>query len=141
MLLSIFTEQTIFYVSSYKGRHFRLSSQPFDHSLYSEEFRFTLEHPRGNPKETLYFIYSGVYSRPSLITSVLYLSNYRNFPLDVVVLSSARSNSRRISLVNRSPYGHMISLQDHSKDNCCARKILLSFYAFNVTEPGKGTQQ
>lgn len=127
-------------MSSYKGRYFRLSSRPYDHSLYSEEFRFTVEHPQGNPKETPYFIYSGVYSRPSVITSVLDLSYSRNFPLDVVVLSSAGSNSKRINLVDRGQYSQMISLGDHRDDNCCARKIVFSFFAVNVTKPGKGTR-
>ncbi|KAL9987564.1 hypothetical protein ACROYT_G001896 [Oculina patagonica] len=130
------TEVTTLYVSSYKGRHFRLSSQPFDHSFYFEEFRFTVEHPQGNPNETPYFIYSGVYRSPSVITSVMDLSYSRNFPLDVVVLSSASSNSRRINLVDRSPNGHMISLGDHRDDKCCASKIVFSFYAVNATKPG-----
>ena len=133
----LFTEVTTYHVSSYKGRYFRLSSQPFDHSLYSEEFRFTLEHPQGNPKEIPYFIYSGLYRRPSLVASVLDVSNSRNFPLDVVVQSSAGNNSRTISLVDMNAYGHMISLEDYENNNCCTGKIVFSFYALNITEPGK----
>lgn len=121
------------------GRGFRLSSLPFDHSRYSEEFRFTLEHPSGNPKERPYFIYSGLYSRPSLVTSYLDLSNTGNFPLDVVVLRGAGNNSRKINLINRSPYRQMISVGDYTNDNCCARKIVFSFYALDVTKPGRKT--
>ena len=121
------------------GRRFRLSSLPFDHSRYSEEFRFTLEHPSGNPKKRPYFIYSGLYSRSSFVTSYLYPSNTGNFPLDVVVLGRAGSSSRKINLINRSPYGQMISVGDYTNDNCCARKIVFSFYALDVTKPGKKT--
>ncbi len=67
------------------------------------------------------------------------LSNSRNFPLDVVVGSTAGSNSKRINLVDRSPNVHMISLGDHRDDKCCASKIVFSFYAVNVTQPGEIT--
>ena len=117
------------------GRDFRLSSLPFDHSGYSEEFRFTLEHPSGNPKERPYFIYSGLY-RSSFVTSYLNLSN---FPLGVIVLSGAGSNSTKINMINRSPYGQMISVGDHTNNNCCARKIVFTFYALDVTKPGRKT--
>ena len=130
---------TNFYVSSYMGRGFRLSSLPFDHSGYSEEFRFTLEHPSGNPKERPYFIYSGLYSRSSFVASYLDLSNTGNFPLGVFVLSGAGSNSTKINLINRSPYGQMISVGDYTNNNCCARKIVFSFYALDVIKPGKKT--
>lgn len=119
------------------GRGFRLSSQPFDHSRYSEEFQFTLEHPSGNPRESLYFIYSGLYSKSSFVTSFLDLSNTANFPLDVVVLGRARSNSTKINFISRSPYGPMISVGDYTSDYCCAGKIVFSFYALNVTKPGR----
>lgn len=135
-----FAVVTTFYVSSYMGRYFRLSSQPSEHSRYSEEFRFTLEHPSGNRKERPYFIYSGLYIRPSFVTSSFDLSNTRNFPLDVVILGRAGSNSRKINLINRSPYGQMISLGDYTNDNCCARKIVFSFYALDVTKPGRRTK-
>ena len=134
-----FTEISTFYVSSYnKGRHFRLSSKPLDQSIYSKEFQFSLEHPQGNPKEKPYFIYTGVYDTPSILSSVLDVSNHFNFPLDVVVLSRTGNSSRRINLVDRSPYSHMFTVGDHSNDDyCCARKIVFSFYAVNVTQPGK----
>lgn len=131
---------TTFYVSSYMGRVFRLSSLPFDHSEYSEEFRFTLEHPSGNPKERLFFIYSGLYSRTSFVTSDLDLSNTANFPLGVIVLSGSGSNSTKINLISRSPYGQMISVGDYTNNNCCARKIVFSFYALDVTKPGRKTK-
>ena len=135
-----FTESTTYYVSSYKGRTFQVRSQPSDHSLYSEEFQFALEHPRGNPKETPYFIYSVASSGQSVITSKLDLANYRSFPLDVVVLSSAAgNNSRKINLIDRSPYGQMLSLDDYRNEDCCTSKTVFSFYAFNVTEPGEIT--
>ena len=130
---------TTFYVSSNMGRGFRLSSLPFDHSQYSEEFRFTLEHPSGNPKERPYFIYSGLYSRSSFVTPYLYLSNTGNFPLDVVVLGEAESNSRKINLINRSAYGQMITVGEYTNDICCARKIVFSFYALDVIKPGRRT--
>ena len=125
--------------SEYKGRHFRLSSQPLDQSIYSEEFQFTLERPQGNPKEKPYFIYSGVHAAPSIISSVLNVSNYLNFPLGVVFLNRTGNSSRRINVVDRRPYSQffMITFGDHSNDDCCARKIVFSFYAVNVTQPGK----
>ena len=131
---------TTFYVSSFMGRNFRLSSQPFEHSRYSDEFRFTLEHPSGNPRYRPYFIYSGLYSRSSFVTSSLDLSNTGNFPLDVVVLGRAGDNSKKINLINRSSYGQMISVGVYTNDNCCARKIVFSFYALDVTKPGKRTK-
>ena len=121
------------------GRGFRLSSLPFDHSGYSEEFRFTLAQPSGNSKERPYFIYSGLYSRSSFVASSLDLSNTGNFPLGVFVLSGAGSNSTKINLINRSPYGQMISVGDRTNNTCCARKIVFSFYALDVTKPGRKT--
>lgn len=134
-----FPEETTYYVSSYKGEDFRISSQPSEHSLYSEEFRFTLEHPRGNPKETPYFIYSKASSGKSFVTSKLDPSNYENFPLDVVVLSNETvgHNSRKIYLIERSNNGPMISLDDHGNVSCCKGKQSFSFFAYNVTESGK----
>ena len=137
------TESTTYYVSSNKGRIFQVRSQPSDHSYYSEdlEFQFTLEHPRGNPKETPYFLYSVASAGESIITSEMDLANYR-LPLDVVVLSSAAgNNSRKINLIDRSPHGQMISLDDYRNEDCCTRKTVFSFYAFNVTEPGEMQQQ
>lgn len=128
---------TTFYVSSFMGRGFRLSSQPLDHSRYSEEFQFILEHPSANPRESPYFIYSGLYSKSSFVTSFLDLSNTANFPLDVVVLGRAGSNSTKINFISRSPYRPMISVGDYTNDYCCAEKILFSFYALNVTKPGR----
>lgn len=134
-----FAEETIYYVSSNKGKDFRLSTQPAEHSLYSEEFRFTLEHPRGNQKEAPYFVYPGASSRQTFVTSKLDLSIYTNFPLDVVVLSTEGTprNFRKIYLIDRSDYGPMISLDDYDIVNCCEGKLNFSFYAHNVTESGK----
>ena len=131
-----FAEETTYYVSSYKGKDFQISTQPSEHSGFSEEFRFTLEHPRGNPRETPYFLYSGASSGQSFVTSTLGRSN---FPLDVVVLNSEAlgRNSRKIYLIDRSNYSPMISLYDHGNVTCC--KLNFSFYAFNVTETGKRT--
>ena len=121
------------------GRGFRLSSLRFDHSGYSEEFRFTLEHPSGNPKERPHIIYSGLESRSSFVASNLVLSNTGNFPLGVFVLSGAGSTSTKINLIDRGPYGQMIFVGDQTNNNCCARKIMFSFYALDVTKPGRKT--
>ena len=136
-------DKTTYYVSSYKGKDFRISSQPSEHSLYSEEFRFALEHPRGNPKETPYFIYSEASSGQSFVSSKLDPSNYENFPLDVVVLNngSVGRDSREIYLIDRSINGPMISLDGHKNMNCCKGKVNFSFYAYNVTESGKKAAQ
>jgi len=131
-------------VSSYKGKDFRLTTLPAEHSLYSEEFRFTLEHPRGNPKETPYFIYSQASDRQSFIQPKLeVLAGYTRFPLGVVVLTNQglRQDSRRIHLIGRSQYGPMISLDEKEIANCCKAKLNFSFYAFNVTESGKKSRK
>ena len=139
----LFAENTTYYVSSYKGKDFRISTQPSEHSLYSEEFRFTLEHPRGNPKEIPYFIYSEGSSGQSFVTPKLVLFDHTNFPLDVVVLNndSAGLNSRRIYLIDRSSYGPMITLDGHENLTCCKAIRSLSFYAYHVTESGKGPKK
>ena len=127
-------------MSSFKGKDFRISTQASKHNLYHKEFRFTLEHPRGNWKETAYFIYSEASRNQSFVTSKLDPSNYRKFPLDVVVLNNERvgRNSRRVYLIDRSTYGPMISLHDHGNATCCKGKQTFSFYAHNVTA-GKKT--
>lgn len=129
-------------MSSYKGKDFRISTQPSKQSLYSEEFRFTLEHPRGNPKETTYFIYSEASSDHSFFSSKLDHSNYKKYPLDVVVLNkeTAGHNARRVYLIERSSYGPMISLDDHRNVSCCKGKQNFSFYAHNVTALGTNTR-
>jgi len=131
-----FAEETIYYVYSYNGKDFRIFTQPSEHSLYFEEFRFTLGHPRGNPNETAYFIYSEASSGESFVTSQLDPSSYDRFPLDVVLLNKERvgSNSRRVYLIDRSNYGPMISLYDHGNVICCKAKQTFSFYAHSVTE-------
>ena len=141
-LESSFAEETIFYVSSNKGKDFRISIQPSKGTLYSEEFRFTLEHPGGNPKEKTYFIYSEASSDHSFVSSKLDPSNYNKYPLDVVVLSNktAGGNSRRVYLIDRSDYGPMISLDDHGNVSCCKEKQNFYFYAHNVTALGTKTR-
>ena len=127
-------------MSSYKGQVFQITSQPSEHSQYTEEFRFTLEHPRGNPNEVPYFIYSRESSGHGFVSSTLDLYRYTDFPMDMVVLKSAqglRHETRKIYLFGRHKYGVMLSLDDHRNVNCCRRDIIFSFYAFNVTEPGE----
>jgi len=104
--------------------------------MFFEEFRFTLEHPRGNPNETTYFIYSEASSGQSFVTSKLDPSSYVRFPLDVVVLNNETvgSNSRRVYVIERSNHGPIISLYDHGNVICCKAKQAFSFYAHNVTE-------
>lgn len=134
-----FAEETAYYVSSYKGKDFRISTQHSEHSFYLDKFRFTLEHPRGNPNETVYFIYSEASNGQSFITSKFDPSSYDRFPLDVVVLNNERvgNNSRRVYLIDRSNYGPIISLYDHGNVIYCNEKQTLSFYAHNVTSLGK----
>ena len=141
-LESSFAEETTFYVSSNKGKDFRISIQPSKETLYSEEFRFTLEHPRGNPKEKAYFIYPEASRDHSFVSSKLHPSNYEKYPLDVVVLNNktAGRNSRRVYLIDRSDYGPMISLDDHGNVSCCGGKENFYFYAHNVTALGTKTR-
>ena len=129
------------YYVYYNGKDFRIFTQPSNRTPYFEEFRFTLEHPRGHPNETTYFIYSEASSGQSFVASNFDTSGYKRFPLDVVVLNNERlgSNSRRVYLIDRSNYGPMISLHDHGNVICCKGKQTLSFYAHSVTE-GKETR-
>ena len=130
----------MYYVYSYNGKDFRIFTQLSEHRLYFEEFRFTLAHPRGNPNETTYFIYSEASSSQSFVTLKFDPFSHDRFPLDVVILNNERvgSNSRRVHLIDRSNYGPMISLYDHGNVICCKEKQTFSFYAHNVTE-GKKT--
>ena len=141
-LESSFAGETTFFVSSNKGKDFRISIQPSKETLYSEEFRFTLEHPRGNPKEETYFIYPEASSDHSFVSSKLDPSNYKKYPLDVVVLNNktAGRNSRRVYLIDRSDYGPMISLDDHGNVSCCRGKQSFYFYAYIVTALGTKTR-
>ena len=127
---------------SYNGKDFRIFTQPSEHGLYFEEFRFTLKHPRGHPNETTYFIYSEASSGLSFVASNFGTSGYKKFPLDVVVLNEERvgSNSRRVYLIERSNYGPMISLHDHGNVICCKGRQT-SFYAHKVTEGKKTLSQ
>lgn len=145
-LSTFLAEETPYYVSSYKGKDFRISTQPAEHSLYSEEFKFTLGHPQGNPNETPYFIYSQASDEQSFIQPKMdVLVDYIRFPLGVVVLDlnnqGLRRNSRRIHLIERSQNGLMISLDEHEIANCCKDKINFSFYGYNVTELGKRSKK
>jgi len=125
-------------VSSSKGKDFRISTQPSKQNLYSDEFRFTLENPRGNPKETTFFIYSEATIDHSFVSSKLDPSDYNKYPLDVVVLNNetAGRSSRRVYVIGRSNYGPMISLDDHGNVSCCRGKQNFHFYAYNVTALG-----
>ena len=125
------------------GKDYKISSRPPEHSLYAEEFRFTLKHPEGLPTETSYFIYSEASKRHSFVREKLDLSDYDNYPLDVVVLDDNRSspNCSKIYFINRDNMGPMISLDDHSALHCCKGKMKFSLCAFNVTEPGRKTSR
>lgn len=133
-------EKTTYYVSSYKGQVFQITARPSEHSQYAEDFRFTLEHPRGNTNEVVYFIYSQESSGHSFFSTTLDLYRYTDFPMDMVVLNSAQDlqhETRKIYLFDRQKYGVMLSLDDYRNVGCCRRDIIFSFYAFNVTEPGE----
>ena len=134
-----FAEETTYYVYCYSSKDFRIFTQPSEHGLYFEEFRFTLAHPRGHPNETAYFMYSEASSGQSFLTSNLDYFSSRKFPLDVVILNKERvgGNSRSVYLIGRSNYGPIISLHVHQNLTCCKGKQT-SFYAHNVTE-GKKT--
>ena len=121
------------------GKDYKISSRPSEHSLYSEEFRFTLKHPRGLPTETSYFIYSEASRRHSFVREKLDLSDYDNYPLDVVVLNDngPSRNCRKIYFIKRDNSGPMISLDDYSAVDCCKGKIKFSLCALNLTEPGR----
>ncbi|PFX15365.1 G-protein coupled receptor GRL101 [Stylophora pistillata] len=131
------TDETTYYVSSYMGKDYKISSRPSEHSLYSEEFRFTLKHPRGLLRETLYFVYSKASRRQSFFRKKLDLSDYNNYPLDVVVLNDKRSSPscKKIYLIKRENMGPIISLEDYSDVDRCKGKIKFSFCSFKVTEP------
>lgn len=123
-----------------KGLFFQISSRPFDHSQFVEEFRFSLDHPKGNPKEAAHFIYSRDSSGPGFITSTLDLYRYANFPIGIVALSSEKNperETRKIYVIGRHRYGAMISLNDHSNMNCCRRDAIYAFDAFNVSQLGE----
>ena len=121
------------------GKDYKISSRPPEHSLYAEEFRFTLKHPEGLPTETSYFIYSEASKRHSFVREKLDLSDYDNYPLDVVVLDDNRPspNCSKIYFIKRDNRGPMISLDDYSAVDCCRGKIKFSLCALNVTEPGR----
>ena len=121
------------------GKDFKISSRPSEHSLYSEEFRFTLKHPRGLVTETSYFIYSEASRRHGFVGEKLDLSDHDNYPLDVVVLSDngPSHKCRTIYFINRDNMGPMISLDDYSAVDCCKGKHKFSLCAFNVTQPGR----
>ena len=128
-----------FYVSSLKGNDFRISTRPSEDYLYSDEFRFTIAHPQGNPTEKPYFIYPKALKGNSFVNTKLDISNYNNYPLDVAVLSHKElsQNCSKIFFISRDRVGPMITLEDHSFMDCCKSKTGFSFYACNVSKSGK----
>ena len=131
--------ETTYHVSSYEGKVYRISSQPYGHSLYSEEFRFTLKHPLGNPNEVAHVIYSRESRGHSFIESNLDLSNQGNFPIDVVTLSDEHDERHKTKVysIKRHRYGTMLSLDDHKNVDCCSKDVIFSFSAYNVSRTGK----
>ena len=130
---------TTYHVSSYEGKVYRISSQPYGHSLYSEEFRFTLKHPLGNPNEVAHVIYSRESRGHSFIESNLDLSNQENFPIAVVTLSDEHNERHKTKVysIKRHRYGTMLSLDDHKNVDCCSKDVIFSFSAYNVSRTGK----
>ena len=131
--------KTTYHVSSYEGKVYRISSQPYGHSLYSEEFRFTLKHPLGNPNEVAHVIYSRESRGHSFIESNLDLSNQENFPIAVVTLSDEHNERHKTKVysIKRHRYGTMLSLDDHKNVDCCSKDVIFSFRAYNVSRTGK----
>ena len=131
--------KTTYHVSSNEGKVYRISSKPYAHSLYSEEFRFTLKHPLGNPNEVAHVIYSRESRGHSFIESNLDLSNQRNFPIDVVTLSDGRDERHKTKVysIKRHRYGTMLSLDDYKNVDCCSKDAVFSFSAYNVSRTGK----
>jgi len=131
--------ETTYHVSSYKGKVYRISSQPYGHSLYSEEFRFTLKHPLGNPNEVAHVIYSRESRGHSFIESNLDLSNQGNFPIDVVTLRDGHDERHKTKVysIKRHRYGTMLSLDDHKNVDCCSKDVIFAFSAYNVSRTGK----
>ena len=131
--------ETTYHVSSYEGKVYRISSQPYGHSLYSEEFRFTLKHPLGNPNEVAHVIYSRESRGHSFIESNLDLSNQENFPIAVVTLSDEHNERHKTKVysIKRHRYGTMLSLDDHKNVDCCSKDAVFSFSAYNVSRTGK----
>lgn len=127
-----------FYVSSLKGNDFRISTRPSEDYLYSDEFRFTIAHPQGNPTEKPYFIYPKALKGNSFVNTKLDISNYNNYPLDVAALSHKElsQNCSKIFFISRDRVGPMITLEDHSFMDCCKSKTGFSFYACNVSKSG-----
>lgn len=131
--------KTTYHVSSYEGKVYRISSKPYAHSLYSEEFRFTLKHPLGNPNEVAHVVYSRESRGHSLIESNLDLSNQGNFPIDVVTLSDENDERHKTKVysIKRHRYGTMLSLYDHKNVDCYSKDAVFSFSAYNVSRTGK----
>ena len=132
-----------FYVSSLKGNDFRISTRLSEDYLYSDEFRFTIAHPQGNPTEKPYFIYPKALKGNSFVNTKLDISNYNNYPLDVAVLSHKElsQNCSKIFFISRDRVGPMITLEDHSFMDCCKSKTGFSFYACNISESGKDAKK
>ena len=134
----IIVGKATFYVSSLKGNDFRISTKPSGDNLYFDEFRFALEHPRGNPTEKTYFIYPHSKGH-SFVTTKLDISYYNNYPLDVVVLNHKELslNCSKIFFISRDGAGPMITLEDPGLKDCCKCKANFSFYACDVVQSGE----
>ena len=136
----LFVERTTYYVSSFKGGTFLITTTPRGYSGYTEEFRFSLEYPRGNPDDVPYFLYSWSYSSRPFLTSKLYLSDYNNLPLGVAAFHSeeARNDTRKIYVIDGPGYPAMIILDDFRHARCCTKKSISHyFYAYDVRVPGE----
>ena len=136
----LFVERTTYYVSSFKGGTFLITTTPRGHSGYTEEFRFSLEYPRGNPDDVPYFLYSRSSSSRPFLTSKLYLSDYKNFPIGVAAFhpEEAWNDTRKIYVIDRPGYQPMISLDDFRHARCCNEKSISHyFYAYDVRVPGE----
>ena len=125
-------------MSSLKGNDFRISTRPSGDNLYSDEFRFSVEHPRGNPTKSTYFIYPRAKGH-SFFTTKLDVFNYNNYPVDVSVLNQKELslNCTKIFFIGRDRVGPMITLEDPSLMDGCKYKVNFSFYARNVVQSGE----
>ena len=131
-----------FYVSSTMGKDFRISTRPSEDNRYSDEFRFSIEHPQGNPTEKTFFIYPYAKGH-SFVTTKLDIFNYNNYPLDVAVLNhkDLSLNCSKIFFISRDRVGPMITLEDPSLMDGCKCETKFFFYACNVVQSGEDEEK